>query len=72
MNGFYTISRKDVNSMTQPAYTNTSLTLDWIVVFGYLGLTTWVGMLSGKQSRIRDFFLAGRSLPPASRFRARS
>ena len=39
-------------------------TLDWIVVFGYLGLTTWVGhVLSGKQSSIRDFFLAGRSLP---------
>ena len=39
-------------------------TLDWIVVLGYLGLTTWVGhVLSGKQSSIRDFFLAGRSLP---------
>ena len=38
--------------------------LDWVVVFGYLGLTTWVGhVLSGKQSSIRDFFLAGRSLP---------
>ncbi len=38
--------------------------LDWVVVFGYLLLTTLVGhFLSGKQSSIKDFFLAGRSLP---------
>ena len=38
--------------------------LDWAVVFGYLLLTTLVGhLLRGKQSSIRDFFLAGRSLP---------
>ena len=38
--------------------------LDWVVVFGYLLLTTLVGhLLSGKQSSIKDFFLAGRSLP---------
>jgi SSS family solute:Na+ symporter len=38
--------------------------LDWGVVFGYLLLTTYIGhILSGKQSSIRDFFLAGRSLP---------
>ena len=38
--------------------------LDWAVVFGYLLLTTYVGhLLRGKQSSIRDFFLAGRSLP---------
>ena len=38
--------------------------VDWAVVFGYLLLTTLVGhLLSGKQSSIKDFFLAGRSLP---------
>ena len=38
--------------------------VDWAVVFGYLLLTTLVGhFLSGKQSSIKDFFLAGRSLP---------
>jgi len=38
--------------------------LDWVVVFGYLLLTTLVGhRLRGKQASIRDFFLGGRSLP---------
>jgi len=38
--------------------------IDWLVVFGYLGLTTWVGhKMAGKQSSIKDFFLGGRSLP---------
>ncbi|MEO5720428.1 MAG: hypothetical protein ABIR71_03030 [Chthoniobacterales bacterium] len=38
--------------------------LDWAVLAGYLLLTTWVGhRLRGKQSNIKDFFLAGRSLP---------
>ncbi|MEM6911838.1 MAG: hypothetical protein AAF555_09685 [Verrucomicrobiota bacterium] len=37
---------------------------DWLVVLGYLGLTTWVGhLMRGKQATIRDFFLGGRSLP---------
>ncbi|TLD72055.1 hypothetical protein FEM03_04840 [Phragmitibacter flavus] len=38
--------------------------LDWVVLFSYLGFCTWIGhRLSGKQSTIKDFFLAGRSLP---------
>lgn len=38
--------------------------LDWIVVAGYLLLTTLVGhQLRGKQASIKDFFLGGRSLP---------
>jgi len=38
--------------------------IDWTVMFGYLLLTTWIGhALRGKQSTMRDFFLAGRSLP---------
>lgn len=38
--------------------------LDWGILFGYLILTTVVGhALRGKQSTIKDFFLAGRSLP---------
>ncbi len=38
--------------------------VDWIVVAGYLLLTTWVGhALRGSQSTIHDFFLGGRSLP---------
>ncbi|MFU8894177.1 MAG: sodium:solute symporter family transporter [Luteolibacter sp.] len=37
---------------------------DWLVVFGYLFLTTWIGhRLSGKNATIREFFLGGRSLP---------
>ncbi|MFV0414996.1 MAG: sodium:solute symporter family transporter [Chthoniobacterales bacterium] len=38
--------------------------LDWGILVGYLLLTTWIGhALRGKQSTIKDFFLAGRSLP---------
>lgn len=38
--------------------------LDWIVLFGYLGLTTWVGhRMRGRQASISDFFAGGRSLP---------
>ena len=38
--------------------------LDWIVLFGYLGLTTWVGhKMRGRQASISDFFAGGRSLP---------
>jgi SSS family solute:Na+ symporter len=37
---------------------------DWLVVFGYLALTTVVGhAMRGKQASIRDFFLGGKSLP---------
>ena len=37
---------------------------DWVVIFGYLLLTTVVGhCMRGKQGTIRDFFLGGRSLP---------
>ena len=37
---------------------------DWLVVFAYLGLTTWVGhKMAGSQASIKDFFLGGRSLP---------
>ncbi len=38
--------------------------IDWVVLFGYLGLCTWIGhRMSGSQATIRDFFLGGRSLP---------
>lgn len=38
--------------------------IDWLVVIGYLVITTWVGhRLAGKQATIRDFFLGGRKLP---------
>lgn len=38
--------------------------LDWGVLIGYLLLTTLVGhALRGKQATMKDFFLAGRSLP---------
>lgn len=38
--------------------------VDGMVMFSYLLLTTWIGhRLSGRQSTIKDFFLAGRSLP---------
>lgn len=38
--------------------------LDWGVLVAYLAFTTWLGhVLKGKQATIRDFFLAGRSLP---------
>ena len=37
---------------------------DWLVIAGYLILTTIVGhVMRGKQGTIRDFFLGGRSLP---------
>ena len=37
---------------------------DWLVLFGYLALTTVVGhLMRGKQSTISDFFTGGRSLP---------
>ncbi len=37
---------------------------DWVVLIGYLLLTTWVGhVMKGKNATIRDFFLGGRSLP---------
>jgi len=38
--------------------------VDWLVVFGYLVLTSWVGArMAGRQATIRDFFLGGRKLP---------
>ncbi len=38
--------------------------IDWLVVLGYLVLTTIVGhRMRGKQASIKDFFLGGRSLP---------
>lgn len=38
--------------------------LDWVVLVGYLILTTVIGgALAGKQATIRDFFLGGRKLP---------
>ncbi|TVR50976.1 MAG: hypothetical protein EA425_08405 [Puniceicoccaceae bacterium] len=38
--------------------------IDWLVVFGYLVVTTVIGgALAGKQQTIKDFFLAGRKLP---------
>lgn len=38
--------------------------LDWAVVLGILGLTTWIGhRLAGKPASMRDFFLGGRRLP---------
>lgn len=38
--------------------------LDWSVIAAYLVLTTLIGArLAGKQSTIRDFFLAGRKIP---------
>ncbi len=40
------------------------LALDWAVLAVYLLLTTWIGhALRGRQSTMKDFFLAGRSLP---------
>lgn len=40
------------------------LWIDWVILGGYLLLTTWIGhRLRGPQSTIKDFFLAGRSLP---------
>src|SRR5690625_3899323 len=38
--------------------------IDWLIVFGYLILTTILGgVLAGKQENIKDFFLGGRKLP---------
>lgn len=38
--------------------------LDWVVLGGYLALTTVIGhAMRGKQATIRDFFAGGRSLP---------
>lgn len=38
--------------------------IDWLVVGGYLALTTYIGhALKGSQATIQDFFLAGRRLP---------
>lgn len=38
--------------------------IDWLVVIGYMALTTTIGaVMSGKQATIRDFFLGGRTLP---------
>lgn len=38
--------------------------IDWLVVIGYLVITTWIGhRLAGKQATIRDFFLGGKKLP---------
>ncbi len=46
-----------------PIHTNFTL-LDWGILIGYLALTTLVGhLMRGKQATIKDFFLAGRSLP---------
>lgn len=40
------------------------LWIDWAVLAAYLALTTWIGhALRGSQATIKDFFLAGRSLP---------
>ena len=37
---------------------------DWLVIVGYLVLTTILGgLLAGKQSSMKDFFLGGRKLP---------
>jgi SSS family solute:Na+ symporter len=39
-------------------------TADWIVLFGYLILTTVMGhFMAGKQATIKDFFAGGKSLP---------
>ncbi len=38
--------------------------IDWLVIAFYLGFTTWLGAkFAGKQSTIREYFLAGRKLP---------
>lgn len=39
-------------------------TIDWVVVFGYMALTTLIGhAMRGEQATIKDFFLGGKSLP---------
>src|SRR5690606_11251870 len=38
--------------------------IDWLVILGYLALTTWIGTaLAGKQATFREIFLGGRTLP---------
>lgn len=38
--------------------------IDWLVVAGYLALTTWIGVvMAGRQATIHDYFLGGRKLP---------
>ncbi|QDU72986.1 sodium:solute symporter family transporter [Mucisphaera calidilacus] len=38
--------------------------IDWLVVFGYLVVTTVLGgVLAGKQSSVKDFFLGGKKMP---------
>lgn len=38
--------------------------LDWLVVGGYMALTTWIGhRLAGKAATVKDFFLGGRTMP---------
>jgi len=50
--------------MLAHAPTPTLVALDWAVIAAYLVLTTLIGAkLAGKQSTIRDFFLAGRKIP---------
>ncbi len=40
------------------------LWIDWVVLAAYLLATTWIGhALRGSQATVKDFFLAGRSLP---------
>jgi Na+/proline symporter len=40
------------------------LWIDWVVLAGYLLLTTYIGhAMRGKQATMKDFFLGGRSLP---------
>ncbi len=50
--------------MEEASLSNFFTTIDWVVVFGYLALTTFVGhLMRGKQASINDFFRGGRSLP---------
>ena len=47
-----------------PAMSEWFTTADWVVLFGYLILTTVIGhYMGGKQSTIKDFFAGGKSLP---------
>jgi SSS family solute:Na+ symporter len=49
-----------MNQSIESHFTN----LDFGIILAYLLLTTWIGhRLRGKQATIKDFFLAGRSLP---------
>jgi Na+/proline symporter len=38
-------------------------TLDWLIVFGVLAVTTLIGVVFGRAATIREFFLGGRKLP---------